>query len=1109
MSPALLDPAAPAHTIPRNPSLNGQFSHPLPFNFSSVPMNPSNIGNQTSGSSNYSSSNIGFNASSFSGSASASSRPRMMKLRKQSNSQNLSPTGASDARGDIGFNSFRPLPESKVSGSSASETGTYVSAGLGSAKSGSEVFVFGANTIDSGVPLEKGVVEERRNLRIETEKDFVNAKDGGGNLNANSLLSSSLSGGLESGGFGFGSGYKKSSVIDESIASKLPEEMMNLKIEGQGKVEGIEEVRDVRFFLRANNATNFGVGSSDNVGSSFVKSAEAELPNEFNTKLDIKEPADTLPNQMNNLKIKDSLGSKSEVNVETNDKDYTAFGSRESTSVSDGGKETPLSRKMEQLKLGSGAADCNQPDAGPSSSREFVKEIQMGHFSDALFRDGDKSVTTEFTFLSGMQGKDESGSQGPLAPSKADTKLGGNVASSALFSACDVGFLPVGNAFEVPKAEFSFTSKQDGTGTPFVEFKTPKPKADLFSGLKQKIKFNAKKESMRNTRVKKKGGKLKHPTPVQLWPGQDFVSRESVSQENPEVSESYSPMDISPYQETPAANQFSRENSVTSDESFRLDNSYEATNSTPTVSSDAIDEDLIIATQCLDINEDKSICQEAKFASSEDGFDESIGLGGPKEESVSGAETESFKSAAEEVDYNSDGTVTSRETDAIPSSNIDRHGYGKRQIGVASSWEDISGFNFTFAASSAAQGQLSASKRQQKKKTLLKVGHDSYDSTPSPKVSYASSSVNLFPFSGTSLPLSPGRSQKGDLSISRSKVTTHSELEKMQEIKQESAAIVAAQDVCEKWRQRGNQAYMNGELSKAEECYTEGVNCISRCETSRSCLRVLMLCYSNRAATRMSLGRMRDAIGDCMMAAAIDPNFLKVQLRAANCYLALGEVEDASKYFKRCLQSGSEICVDRKIVVEASDGLQKAQKVLECTNRSAELLKRSTANDAETALEVIAEAVVISSYSERLLEMKAEALFMLRKYDEVIQLCDQTLGSAEKNFPPADTSGQQSSLNGSEILKNVYFRVWRCRLIFKAYFHLGTLEEGLAVLEQEEESITDSEGCFCPHKLRMLIRTFRSGSKSLESLIPLAGTVRELLRHKIAVLDESDLFQLA
>lgn len=42
-----------------------------------------------------------------------------------------------------------------------------------------------------------------------------------------------------------------------------------------------------------------------------------------------------------------------------------------------------------------------------------------------------------------------------------------------------------------------------------------------------------------------------------------------------------------------------------------------------------------------------------------------------------------------------------------------------------------------------------------------------------------------------------------------------------------------------------------------------------------------MLCYSNRAATRISLGRMKDALKDCLMAAAIDPNFLKVQVRAA------------------------------------------------------------------------------------------------------------------------------------------------------------------------------------------------------------------------------------
>ncbi|KVH90378.1 DnaJ domain-containing protein, partial [Cynara cardunculus var. scolymus] len=45
-----------------------------------------------------------------------------------------------------------------------------------------------------------------------------------------------------------------------------------------------------------------------------------------------------------------------------------------------------------------------------------------------------------------------------------------------------------------------------------------------------------------------------------------------------------------------------------------------------------------------------------------------------------------------------------------------------------------------------------------------------------------------------------------------------------------------------------------------------------------------MLCYSNRSATRISLGRMREALGDCLMAATIDPNFLKAISRRASLY---------------------------------------------------------------------------------------------------------------------------------------------------------------------------------------------------------------------------------
>jgi len=46
-------------------------------------------------------------------------------------------------------------------------------------------------------------------------------------------------------------------------------------------------------------------------------------------------------------------------------------------------------------------------------------------------------------------------------------------------------------------------------------------------------------------------------------------------------------------------------------------------------------------------------------------------------------------------------------------------------------------------------------------------------------------------------------------------------------------------------------------------------------------------------------------------------------------------------------------------------------------DRSAELLQQRTMDEAESALSIITEALVISPYSEQLLERKAEALFMV------------------------------------------------------------------------------------------------------------------------------------
>ncbi|XP_057483978.1 uncharacterized protein LOC130770508 [Actinidia eriantha] len=1078
MSPALLDS--------RNPNPSGQIPTPFSSNFSGfssfIQSKAMNLSNSNSDHSRFSSSNeivseIGTNKPGFGpslGSASSRSKQRLLKLRRQSTSNNPRSTLSSEnAKVDSGFNPFRPISDNSIPSNIGAEMGSSFSGKLNFGNVGNEGFVFGVSrekssaNSNSNVGNSSGfvgnkVVDDIRKLKFGSEQEFVSTT------------------GPDKGVPVFGSARG----IDESEVSKLPKEIRKLNIKGSGNVENFKNVKDVNSKLSVRNKTHLSFESGKNVGSSFDTSVESELPNELN-KLNIKDAgeigggsrsynadnvkkftfgdvnkgnssldgssASILPDEMKNLNIKDSVGTsggeKKVVNVSASDRSGFAFGSTTGATDSfDGRTESMLSDEMVKLRIAREVGDnTDQRQTGFGSYALSAKEA-LGNFGNKKLQDIGISPNA-------------------------------------------VHFQSVQNATEVPcadrpekKNEFTFASSWDCMGTPHVEFKTPSQKGNIYTDLDKKLDFSAKLESAKGTRSKKKGGKLKKPTSAQHWLGQYSVLRKSNSQEHSDSFEAYSPMDVSPYQETLTDNTGSRETSVTSEEAFHLYVNNTSSESGSIVPNNAIDEDLVVATQSLGIDEDDLKCTETKVEGSEYRFGKGVGAEGPSEESVLMAETESFITAAEQFDCSSDAFVTPTDTEVTSSLSIERQDSdGTMQFGFASAAEDAGGTNFMFSASSSAQGQSSSTMRHHKKKNRVKGIPESYNSTPNTKVQQTPSSMPFFPFSDTTLPLSPKRGQKGDIPTSFRKRADKSEAVKEQETKQSSmpAATIAAQEVCEKWRLRGNQAYANGDMSRAEEYYTQGVNCVSKNENSRTCLRALMLCYSNRAATRMSLGRMREALGDCINAAAIEPSFLRVQVRAANCYLALGEVEDASLHFMKCLQSGSEACVDRKLVLEASEGLEKAQKVSEFMKHSAELLQRRTSSDAESALGVIAQALTISSCCEKLLEMKADALFTLRKYKELIRLCEQTVGSAEMNSSAKSVNGRLTTLDCSDVQKNPSFSLWRWQLIIKSYFSLGRLEEALDFLKNQGESISTTK-------------------KSLESLIPLAGTIRELVHHKAA-----------
>ncbi|WVZ71630.1 hypothetical protein U9M48_020197 [Paspalum notatum var. saurae] len=376
--------------------------------------------------------------------------------------------------------------------------------------------------------------------------------------------------------------------------------------------------------------------------------------------------------------------------------------------------------------------------------------------------------------------------------------------------------------------------------------------------------------------------------------------------------------------------------------------------------------------------------------------------------------------------------------------------------------------DFIFSASSFDQSMLHSQRRHNKKKGGGMGNHaSSIQSLPSSAIALARSEV-----SGSQQCVELAAQWTEDSKIEPESVTVSrgAECSNIEDF--------GHHDNCEIWRLRGNQAYAEGRLTEAEECYTHGIDSYSPNEASK---KALMLCYSNRAATRMSLGKMREALSDCQETTGIDSSFLKAQVRAANCLLALGDVEEARKAFEMCLKSNHLSSLDNKIAEEASDGLQKTQKISGFILQSKEYLTNKAFDKIPSALQMFSNALSISIYSDNLMEMKAEALLLLQQYEEVIRFCEETLYVAQRNSVCL-CRGKHSGNNNLEN-DTCSVKLWRYHLIAKSYFFLGKLEEAHQFLKKYEQ---------------INVMECRCGKQSLDSISSFSRAISELLRLKAA-----------
>lgn len=342
----------------------------------------------------------------------------------------------------------------------------------------------------------------------------------------------------------------------------------------------------------------------------------------------------------------------------------------------------------------------------------------------------------------------------------------------------------------VNTAEFSFTSNQDTGGTNFMEFKTPNSKLNPFSSLDQKLGFNVKKDNVGATRARRKGGK--QPVKVQLNIGHEFAFAESAFPHGSnEAPEPYSPMDISPYEKTEDCRHFS----AVSDQ-FPNSDKHLSSDRPPATPNDLFDAELVAATERMEINEGDEVnnyqakeLNTGKCADHED----------LAEDSISGAETESFKSAAEEMETSSETFVTASESEVTSSFKSDRQENDDHSLFNSNAASPS--FAFSASSFSGVHGQLSTSKRINRKKNPVKLGQDPYILIPNATLPIASSlkSSQHSPLTGVHSHLSTGKPSERDLLTRLHKPVNNSVMDKAREEKDVSNA---AQEACEKWRLR-------------------------------------------------------------------------------------------------------------------------------------------------------------------------------------------------------------------------------------------------------------------------------------------------------------------
>lgn len=180
-----------------------------------------------------------------------------------------------------------------------------------------------------------------------------------------------------------------------------------------------------------------------------------------------------------------------------------------------------------------------------------------------------------------------------------------------------------------------------------------------------------------------------------------------------------------------------------------------------------------------------------------------------------------------------------------------------------------------------------------------------------------------------------------------------------------------------KHKNEGNANYSKGSYREAIELYTKAIE---------TCPNVAAY-YGNRAAAYMMLHKYKNAIDDSKMAISFDENFVKGYLREGKANLCLGDYTSALRSFQKVKTlepKNSSVDTDMQSCSSVSQFVELADAAYQ-------------AKDYRKVVFLMDRALLHSTHSFRLLNLKAECLCLLGRYQESLEIANDIVRSEPTN----------------------------------------------------------------------------------------------------------------